>query len=335
MYTTCLFCHGPLGRNDVVEALPVGRRLAFDAAQGRLWVVCRRCERWNLTPVEERWEAIEQCERAFAGTRLRVSTDNVGLARLREGLELVRIGRPQRPELAAWRYGDQFGRRRRVALLKGGIAAGAVGAIVLGAEAVGVGVGGMWWMVQGLFGSAYDTAVHGSEDKVIARLTLDRRSLVVRRKHLQASAILRGDTALALSLTHDRGQIRLEGDDALVAARQLLPHANRAGATRRVVQEAVGMIERVGDADRAVWQLATVDARHADKQRLLGLGYVRRLAIEMALHEEQERRALEGELQALERAWQEAEEIARIADGMFVSPDVDAKLSALKRGSGE
>ena len=48
----------------------------------------------------------------FSATRTRVSTDNIGLARVRDGLELVRIGSPQRPEMAAWRYGDQFGRRR-------------------------------------------------------------------------------------------------------------------------------------------------------------------------------------------------------------------------------
>ena len=41
-----------------------------------------------------------------------VDTDNIGIARLREGLELVRIGPALRPEFAAWRYGDQFGRRR-------------------------------------------------------------------------------------------------------------------------------------------------------------------------------------------------------------------------------
>src|SRR5215472_7518769 len=112
MYSTCLFCHSHLGANEVVEQFPVGRRLAFDPARGRLWVVCRKCERWNLSPIEERWEAIEECERLFRGTRLRVSTDNIGLARAADGLELVRIGSPQRPEMAAWRYGDQFGRRR-------------------------------------------------------------------------------------------------------------------------------------------------------------------------------------------------------------------------------
>ncbi|HEV7838611.1 MAG TPA: hypothetical protein VGO75_11135, partial [Gemmatimonadaceae bacterium] len=75
MYSTCLFCHDKLGANEAVEHFPIGRRLAFDAAKGRLWVVCRKCERWNLTPIEERWDAIEECERAFRATKTRVSTD--------------------------------------------------------------------------------------------------------------------------------------------------------------------------------------------------------------------------------------------------------------------
>jgi hypothetical protein len=129
MYSTCLFCKTDLGANEAIEHFPVGRRLAFDAAKGRLWVVCRKCERWNLTPVEERWEAIEECERAYRGTKLRVATDQIGLARLSEGLELVRIGQPLRPEFAAWRYGDQFGRRRRKSMMQVGASVAAVATV--------------------------------------------------------------------------------------------------------------------------------------------------------------------------------------------------------------
>ena len=146
MYSACMFCKKPLGSNEVVEEFQVGRRLAFDAAKGRLWVVCPRCERWNLTPLEERWEAVETCEEIFRGTRVLVSSENVGLARHPGGLELVRIGRPLRPEFAAWRYGDQLGKRRRRKIVRwmaggaafvGGVAAsgamlglaGAVGAV--------------------------------------------------------------------------------------------------------------------------------------------------------------------------------------------------------------
>src|SRR6185295_12385140 len=105
MYSTCLFCQTALGRNDALEHFTVGRRLAYDAAKGRLWVVCPRCERWNLTPLETRWEAIEEAERAYRATRVRVSTRNVGLAKLSEGLQLVRLGAPELAELATWRYG--------------------------------------------------------------------------------------------------------------------------------------------------------------------------------------------------------------------------------------
>jgi hypothetical protein len=155
MYSTCLFCHTDLGANEAVEHFPVGRRLAFDAAKGRLWVVCRRCERWNLTPIEDRWEAIEECERSYRGTKLRVSTDQIGLARLDEGLELVRIGQPLRPEFAAWRYGDQFGRRRRKNIVRGvAIAAGAITIPWLG-PALGLSLGGFGGLIFQLSNLSY------------------------------------------------------------------------------------------------------------------------------------------------------------------------------------
>src|SRR5262249_37812614 len=134
MYSTCLFCPQQLGANEQIEHFPVGRRLAFDADKGRLWVVCHHCGRWNLSPLEERWEAIEECERASRGTTVRVSTRTIGLSRLAGGLELIRIGRPLRPEFAAWRYGRHFSiRRRKMQYVAGaGVAAAAVAAVTLG-----------------------------------------------------------------------------------------------------------------------------------------------------------------------------------------------------------
>lgn len=141
-----MFCHGQFGTNEALEAFPVGRRIAFDAIKGRLWVVCRRCERWNLSPLEECWEAMEEAERLFSGTRLRTSTEQVGLARLNEGLELVRIGQPLRPEFAAWRYGDQFGRRRRNAVLMNLGAVSAIGLVASGLDdRRAVGDGSRFW----------------------------------------------------------------------------------------------------------------------------------------------------------------------------------------------
>jgi len=45
MYATGIHCAARLGSNDAIEAMPTGRRMAFDQLLGRLWVVCRTCER--------------------------------------------------------------------------------------------------------------------------------------------------------------------------------------------------------------------------------------------------------------------------------------------------
>ncbi|HEX8394856.1 MAG TPA: hypothetical protein VF665_21095, partial [Longimicrobium sp.] len=106
MYRSCIFCSAALGSNDTIERFPVGTTLAFDGARGRLWAVCPRCSRWNLAPLEERWEAIEDAERIFRDTRQRVQSENIGIARLRDGTRLIRVGQAVPGELAVWRYGE-------------------------------------------------------------------------------------------------------------------------------------------------------------------------------------------------------------------------------------
>jgi hypothetical protein len=64
-------------------------------------------------------------------------------------------------------------------------------------------------------------------------------------------------------------------------------------------------------------------------------GLIPLLAVEMAVNEENERRALENELSLLEDAWKDAEEIAAISDKLGLPKDVEAHLAALKASSGE
>jgi len=59
-----------------------------------------------------------------------------------------------------------------------------------------------------------------------------------------------------------------------------------------------------------------------------------RLAVEMATQEEAERRAMEGELDILEEAWRQAEEIAGIADNLLVPQSVEEFLRQEKRKAG-
>ncbi|HEU0079158.1 MAG TPA: hypothetical protein VFQ76_16005, partial [Longimicrobiaceae bacterium] len=124
----------------------MGRSVAFDAWRGRLWAVCGKCGRWNLSPLEERWEAVEEAEKHFRDSRLRVQSENIGLCKLRDGTRLIRVGEALPGELAAWRYGDQLVRRRRQYLVAGA-AATAAGVALLGgivALGVGTGLGGFW-----------------------------------------------------------------------------------------------------------------------------------------------------------------------------------------------
>lgn len=328
MYSTCIFCHAALEGNETVEHFPVGRRLAFDAERGRLWVICRRCRQWNLTPVEERWEAIEECERLYRDTRLRVSTDQVGLARLPSGVELVRIGRPQRPEFAAWRYGDQLGRRRRTAMIRAGIGLGALGALVAGGAAAGIGIGGFGWLI----GQMGERIVKGSPDRVVARLAVPEVGLVtVKGKHLGHLHLTARDDRWELGLPHRKRIVGLSGEPAVRAMGTLLPQLNRFGGSRERVSEAVSLLE--GQADPArFFDAAARQAMRREKPKIAALPEAARLALEMAAHEESERRALEGELALLEQAWREAEEVAAIADNMFLPAFVEEFIRKHRKG---
>ena len=329
MYSTCIFCHGALEANDTIEHFPIGRRLAFDPERGRLWVVCRRCRQWNLTPTEERWEAIEECERFYRDTRLRVSTDQIGLARLASGVELVRIGRPERPEFAAWRYGDQLGRRRRTAMIRATVGLGALGAVVVGGAFAGVGIASFGWLI----GQMGERIVKGSPERVVARVPVPQvGEVTVKGKHLSnLQLVSSGNDRWQLGLPYRKQIVTLEGDPAIQALGKLLPQLNRFGGSRERVTEAVSLIEHVPDPMRFV-DIAARQAMSRPKAKISALPESLRLALEMVAHEDSERRALEGELALLEQAWKEAEEVAAIADNMFLPTFVEDWMRKHRKG---
>jgi hypothetical protein len=351
MYATCLFCNKPLGKNEAIEPFPVGRRLAFDAAKGRLWVVCPSCERWNLSPLEERWEAIDQAEKLYRDTRLRVATDNIGLARLRDGTTLVRIGQPLRPEFAAWRYGDQFGRRRRRQFLIAGGGVAALGILVTAGISAGVGIGGFGWMMA----RAATSIIKGSPESIVATVRTPGGAVrKVRRRHLGETTLSRtSDGEMSLDLRFMHGHEVFVGREAERIAAIVVPKVNRFGGGKAAVADAVKEIESTGGTEGYLDHLSRISATYTSPllvpprrnrwQRtstkeysshgLFALPTSHRLALEMALHEEAERRAIEGELSELERAWREAEEIAGISDSLLVPDDVNASFDKL-RGQG-
>jgi hypothetical protein len=127
---------------------------------------------------------------------------------------------------------------------------------------------------------------------------------------------------------------------------------NRYGGAKDSIADAVrliessrgteGFLERVAQRAPALppssswgnrrWQRGRRFAGGGLTRGLFALPTSERLALEMALHEEAERKVLEGELSELERAWKEAEEIAAISDDMFVAPGIRGTIERLRSG---
>jgi hypothetical protein len=380
MYRSCIFCSADLRRNEAIEEFPVGSRLAFDAWKGRLWAVCTRCTRWNLAPIEERWEAVESAERLFRDARVRVQSENIGLAKLPDGTHLIRVGEALPLEVAAWRYGDQSVRRQRrfwlgastsivaaSALMIGGLplfAAASAPALALG---WGVQIAANFWLLRSQF-----RVIH----RVPAGSSPTGEELVVRQPLAMMSKLVPSDTELGFAVEfpaplppqrEESGSVvrwvpappvRLEGDDAERMMERTLVSANARFFGGRRVREAVERLDGAGGPLPLLRELAKKEAGVFPRwlagqqssnvtsiaefkgglerfvgtfkgERIVGSGIrgptrmlarPEALALEMALHQETERRALEGELKLLEVAWREADEIAAIADTLPDDP---------------
>ncbi|MBX3133211.1 MAG: hypothetical protein KF689_07495 [Gemmatimonadaceae bacterium] len=356
MYSTCTFCHAPLGRNECLEHFPVGRRLAFDQAKGRLWVVCPACRQWNLSPFETRWEAIEEGERLYRDARMRVTTDHIGLARLRDGTELIRIGEPLRPEFAAWRYGERFSTRWRRTAMWFGVGAAAFAGYAAAGPLLGVTFGGVASMplnIYSMLKNSYD------DRKVVVSHRDEFGPFILTRGHIRSTRIVAdADSPSGWSIeamsrpgVPDRRGFgpshkmfgkdsslekvrRVRGPAALDALRAILPEVNASGGLKGTVQEAVHWLESKGGPERMFIDGVKWSGRSTSFERSWQLGELDkpiRLALEMAAHEETERRALQGELAALEAVWREAEEIAAIADELTLPERVTQRLERLLR----
>jgi hypothetical protein len=345
MYRSCIFCSAPLGSNESIERFPVGRSLAFDSAKGRLWAVCPRCARWNLAPIEERWEAMEDAERLFRDTRTRAQRENIGLARLQDGSRLIRVGDALAGELAAWRYGDRIMRRGTPAGW-GGLARRIepplfgigyllmVGGLVLGALPVAAAGGGAALASRGMTVLRY-LARTRRVVLVLGNPHDERPAAAVRRDDLFGVRVTAPDDGLGIKLfvpysapvrtsagpPHDweRVSLVLRGEAATTALARLMVHVNEQGAPAHAVQASLQRLARAGSPDACLHAIAANGPVLATKNDVEFSGGIPleqhdALALEMALHEETERRALDGELAMLEAMWREAEEIASIAD---------------------
>jgi hypothetical protein len=308
----CLYCHRRFPGNQVVEMFPHGRRIGIDAGRNRYWLICARCGQWNMAPLSysDRAIMIDWFERWWSGSATRYTREGIGIGRYENHLDVVRIGEAGWAEFASWRYGQALMRRR---LWRVGVdAAMLVGAVSLWSAGV-IGAAN----AAGVIGAHVASTLLYRKPHLRARRAVCRVSgamgsrPVLRVRHLEHLEIASQHGELTVLTLYDGGASRLEGLEALTVLGLALPRINYYGGQLRPVREAIRLIREAGDADAFIasaasrrWHKGNAPLPLVDHPAEL------RMALEMALHDRDERHRAAEELEALRRSWREAEELA-------------------------
>ena len=326
MFQTCAFCSGALGGDGGASGLAVGRRFAFDGWKSRAWVICQRCGRWNLTPLDSRLDTVAALERMADAGRVAATTDQVAL--IRNGpYDVVRVGKPRRVELAGWRYGERLKARERERLkVVIPVTLAVVGVTI--ATNIAAGGSSAWLFMQTpRLGDAVYTGLVGNRRVNVEPPVCGRCGavMVLRSRHVQDARLSRTvhqDLALLLRCPKcgDVGAM-LEGSDAERALRSGLTYVNlkKGRRIKRKAEEAADTVERAGGPQQLI-------ARATRNEILVSsLKGSQGLALEMAVDEQ-------AEVRDLEREWRRAEEIADIADNLLLPPTIEDELKHLREG---
>ena len=328
MFSTCAFCNAHLDGDGGPSGLAVGRRIAFDEWNGRLWVVCPRCARWNLAPLSDRLERIETLARTARQGELLAATDHVALFRWRR-YELIRVGTPPRMELAGWRYGERLRTRGRArALVVVPLTVAAVGLVVAANVAAGGSFGFAIWNFGRLADGFYVGLVGRRPVRFQEPPICDHCGalLALQARHVQYTRLVpdaRHDFGVLVRCpTCHREVALLTGADARAILRPGLAYLNLRRSSRQRADQAARVVGDAGGPDHLLRDIARREPT------LRSLRPERQLALEMAVDER-------AELEELERQWRAAEEIAEIADGpLSTTPELERALLNLK-GNGD
>ena len=321
---SCLACNTKYGENRVVRSVPAGWRIAFAPSQARLWIVCERCGTWNLVPMENRLDAIEECERLFSLVDMQHSTATIGLAELPSGLQLIRVGMTDPGEFAAWRYGRRFASRKKRVIARLSAGAAAILLALLGAGWLAAAGGSILLMYLGAVALAW---VRSRTQRPVAHLSIPGVGrMSFRRFDLRFLRLLREHGKWGLDA--QIGDRLITGPDALVGLAGILPVINRWGGSSGDRQEALRLLADAGGPEAYLAQLP-----HRPFEAIAQYHQAERLALEMAVNEAVERRVLEDELSALKLAWQIAEETGAIADALLTPAWVQNRIAAIRSKS--
>jgi hypothetical protein len=151
-----------------------------------------------------------------------------------------------------------------------------------------------------------------------------------RRRAADHSRLPRNENAATIGAD---GRTVLSGDRANQALAVMLPQYNSLTRGSPHIADALALLSDNTSAGRML-RVALSDTSAANRRTLMGLPHLPapvRLGLEMALNEDAESRALEGELHLLEERWREAETIAAVADSLLLPESVQRRFETLKQ----
>jgi hypothetical protein len=357
MYSSCLRCDRALGTNTEVVHLSVGRRIAFDTERGRIWVICSACGQWNLTPIEERWEALAECEALARSAEATSAGAEAALAQTASGLELLRVGGMSYGDIANWRYGLRAAeRQRRQRLMLMPLAGLSIGLGLAAWTASHAPIAGVWTTLT-VAVMSFILWLNGPRPWRRFTDGVGRRRFLwpwqVSDVRIIKSALPGGPTELVVPRFW--GEMRLRDLGAARALASLLPQLSGAECSGVVIENAVKRVTAAEQASRKPrrnpgraarrrarprnapppvaprvrrpWELLLGDARVL---YLTAASPERRVALEMAVTEEVEQRELQARTEQLTEEWVEEEEIGAISDDLLVADDVRERMERLK-----
>jgi hypothetical protein len=240
------------------------------------------------------------------------------------------VGAALAGELAAWRYGPEMRRRHRWFWPSAALAAGIACVHFLPFGIVPAFTPGVYFAVTQYLG-ARRRVIRLPAHESPTGAPLDVRGVNVAGAVVRAGAA-QGELRVEVPMeglwartfrARERHPVALvEGDAARRLVERAMPLVNDLGGSRRQVDQALAQLA-ARESAAAVLDDITRHGARLGVRMVSGshgthggapLDGARALAFEMALHDETERRALQGELKLLESAWREAEALAAIAD---------------------
>lgn len=349
MYPTCIGCGRGLGSNSIISTCRLGKRIAFDAERGRLWVICGHCDRWNLVPIEERWEAIEECQSLTNASSAAGEGAGVTAYRLSRNLTLFRVGTCDTIKLAQWRYAPLVRRRMRLHGLSEIIEQVSGRILALFGGSLGYAISGWSGLILGVLaiGIAYGLLSRLEGRRIVAFGRKDGTTPTpIRIRHLASTQIFADSEwpFFLVDVLSDDGPITLRGDRALFVAYLELVRAREDG-TADDLRSALESLETFETSEDFIQHLtrriARDHQRFAETERpeaqfdfsgiLQRLPTRSRLGLEISLTDLIERSVSSSRLTALRSRWLEADELATIADDLLLPHWIGAWIKQHRR----